>query len=145
MDKKAAILIAELARLPWNSTHFLTYSGSAEPAADGRPADGAPPSASGGQLADILLTTPDGAEVRMSDELADADFVMMIASADGAATAAAAIGDSCTLRGIMTAGMIFGEESEMKSAIAALRPNARVLLISKDQHDAAEILSTIGG
>ena len=44
----------------------------------------------------------------LHDELADADFVLMIATNGDGAAAAAAIGDVCVLRGIMTAGLVLG-------------------------------------
>ena len=76
-------------------------------------------------------------------QLANADFMMMIATADDGAEAATAIGNACTLRGIMTAGLVFAGSRDATAAVAALRPNARVLLVSRDEEDAAEVLSAV--
>ena len=80
---------------------------------------------------------------RLREQLAEADVVVMIATADDGAKAAAAIGDACTLRGIMTAGLILGERREVGAAVSALRPHARVLMVSKDEHDVSEVLTAL--
>ena len=76
--------------------------------------------------------------------MAEADFVMMIASEGRGAAAATTIGDACTLRGIMTAGLIVGTNGESGAALTALRPNARVLLVTGDARDATELLAAVG-
>jgi hypothetical protein len=86
----------------------------------------------------------DGRAVRMSDELADADFVMMIGTTDAGATAATAIGNACTLRGIMTAAVVLDTGGDVTAAVNALRPNAMVLLVSRDQRDVPGVLAALG-
>ena len=97
-----------------------------------------------GEYADLQLRTVDGESVRLSEELAEADFVMMIATEGRGAAAATTIGDACTLRGIMTAGLIVGTNGESAAALTALRPNARVLLVTGDEQDATELLAAVG-
>lgn len=84
----------------------------------------------------------------LNDELADADFVLMIATNGDGAAAAAAIGDVCVLRGIMTAGLILGSgdeaDAEVAGAVTALRPHSRVLLVSRDRRDAGGLLTALG-
>jgi hypothetical protein len=82
--------------------------------------------------------------VLLSAELADADFVMMIATTGSGAAAATAIGNACTLRGIMTAGVILGADGDVTDAVTALRPHARVLLVSEDQRDVSGVLTALG-
>ena len=94
LDDGAMSVVRGLADQEWNAARFLGC-------ADG--ADGP-----GGDYADLQLRTVDGHPVRLSEELAEADFVMMIATEGRGAAAAATIGDACTLRGIMTAGLIVG-------------------------------------
>jgi hypothetical protein len=132
LDEGATAVTRRLAAQRWHRAHFLSYA-----AADGR-------GDRDSELADLVLRTDDGSDVRLSDELADADFLMMIATADDGATAASAIGNACTLRGIMTAGLILGEGREVGAAVSALRPYARVLLVTDDEQDASEVLSAIG-
>ena len=79
-----------------------------------------------------------------ADELADADFVLMIATNGDGAAAAAAIGDVCVLRGIMTAGLVLASAQDEGAAVTALRPHSRVLLVSRDRRDAAGLLTALG-
>jgi hypothetical protein len=128
LDDGAMVLVRELAGQEWNAARFLGLP-------DGTPA---------GEYADLQLRTVDGEAVRLSDELARADFVMMIATDGGGAAAATTIGDACTLRGIMTAGLVVGANGESGPALTALRPNARVLLVTGDERDATELLAAVG-
>jgi len=128
LDDGAMALVRELAGQEWNAARFLGLP-------DGMPA---------GEYADLQLRTVDGEAVRLSDELARADFVMMIATEGAGAAAATTIGDACTLRGIMTAGLVVGANGESGPALTALRPNARVLLVTGDERDATELLAAVG-
>ena len=128
LDDGAMSVVRELARQEWNAARFLGCAGGAD----------------GGDYADLELCTVDGESVRLSEELAEADFVMMIATEGRSAAAAATIGDACTLRGIMTAGIILGTDGQSTAALAALRPNARVLLVTGDERDATELLAAVG-
>jgi hypothetical protein len=129
LDAGAAAIVRPLPEQPWLGAHFLRCSDAA-----GRP---------GNDIADLELTTMDGRSVRLSDELADADFVMMVATNDDGAAAATAIGNACTLRGIMTAAVVL-TGGDTDAAVNALRPNARVLLVSKDQRDVSGVLTALG-
>lgn len=82
--------------------------------------------------------------MRLDDDLRDADFVMMIATANDGAAAASAIGHACATRGITTAGIVLGIGYESDKAVTALRPHARVLLVTQDQQDIVEILGEVG-
>jgi hypothetical protein len=127
LDDGAMAVVRGLAGQEWHAARFLGCA--AGPAGD---------------YADLQLSTVDGQQVRLSAELAEADFVMMIATEGGGAAAAATIGDACTLRGIMTAGLIIGDDGESGAALTALRPNARVLLVTGDERDATELLAAVG-
>ena len=128
LDDGAMELVRELAGQEWNAARFL----------------GLPDDTPAGEYADLQLRTVQGESVRLSDELAEADFVMMIATEGRGAAAATTIGDACTLRGIMTAGLIVGTNGESGAALTALRPNARVLLVTGDERDASELLAAVG-
>jgi hypothetical protein len=128
LDDDALTLVTELAAQPWLAAQFLSYDG-------GAPGDG---------LADVLLHSVAGDAVRLSETLAETDFVMMIATADAGAAAASAIGTACTLRGITTAGLVVGTDGRASGAVAALRPHARVLLVTDDENDATELLAAVG-
>ncbi|HEY7046818.1 MAG TPA: hypothetical protein VH373_06320 [Jatrophihabitantaceae bacterium] len=130
LDAGAAVIVERLAARDWQGARFLRY----EPDhADGARRD----------LADVVLTSADG-DVPLSEQLPSTDFMMMIATVDDGAEAATAIGNACTLHGIMTAGLVFANGGDANAAVSALRPHARVLLVSHDEEDAAEVLSAVG-
>jgi hypothetical protein len=81
---------------------------------------------------------------RLDEDLRGADFVMMIATANDGATAASTIGQACAARGITTAGIVLGSSYRTADAVTALRPHARVLLVTEDPRDIAEILAEVG-
>ena len=76
-------------------------------------------------------------------QLADADVAIMVATADADGAAAAAIARACAERGIMTAGLILGEQLAVSGAVAALRPYARNLMVTNDEEDVAEVLRAL--
>jgi hypothetical protein len=134
LDAGAAAVVRELVDHTWMGTRFLTFDASTAPLVD---------VAADGRLADIVLSSADG-PVQLSDELIDADFTMMIATANDGAVAATVIGRACVLRGIMTAGVVLGEGHQVDAAVNALRPHARVLLVTNDRNDVAGIMSAVG-
>jgi hypothetical protein len=82
-------------------------------------------------------------EVRLADELTDADVAIMVGTAAADADAAAAIGRACAERGIMAAGLILGDRLEVAAAVAALRPYARNLMVTDDEDDVAAVLTAL--
>jgi hypothetical protein len=79
----------------------------------------------------------DGADVT------EADVVIMVATADADGDAAAELARTCFQRGIMTAGLILGDRREVASAVSALRPYARNLMVTDDEDDVAEVLTAL--
>jgi hypothetical protein len=131
LDEGAAAVVRGVADQPWRGARFFGYE----------PRTGA--IESNGHLADIVLRSADGSTARLSVELEGADVVVMIATADDGAEGAAVIGDACTLRGIMTAGLIIGEGRDAGLAVSALRPHARVLMRSRDGRDVSDVLKAL--
>jgi hypothetical protein len=129
LDAGAGEVIRPLTAEQWPGARFLTYE-------TGRNPDAA--------LDDLVLGTAGGSSERLGDVLDGADFVMMVATAGDGAPAASAIGMACTLRGITTAGLIVGTSGNADAAVQALRPHARVLLISQDGADVADVLAAVG-
>ena len=131
MDEQAAELARRLATSAerWRGGHFLVFEGVA-------PAGG-----------EARLRTTDGAQALLSEELADADVVVMLAGPTGghgaSAEAAAVIGDACAARSIMSAGLVVPGHGSVDEVVAALRPNAMVLVILQNGDDVAEILSAL--
>lgn len=132
LDPGASEVIRQVAAQSWGASHFLTY----------RP--GSPVLTSGGDLPDVVLYRADGStSLQFSQETEGADMVFMVATADDGAVAAAAIGEACWYRGITTGAVAFGDEANVRRAVAALRPHARVLLVTQDQDDVAALLTAL--
>ena len=130
LDQGAEAVVRTVAAAAWSSAKFFTCE-----------VPGAAPADAG--FADVVLRSVDGAESRLSDELAGVDVAVMVATEDGGAAAASAIGDACTLRGIMTAGLVLGHGGDARAAVAALRPYARVLMLTEDEADVSEVLTAL--
>ncbi len=133
LDPGASEVIRRVAAQPWGASHFLTY----------RP--GSPIATSeNGASPDVVLYSVDGStQLQFADEVAGADMVFMVATADDGADAAAVIGEACWLRGITTGGVVFGDEANLRRAVSALRPHARVLLVTQDEDDVAAVLTAL--
>ncbi len=132
LDEGAAEVVRRVADLPWGGARFLTYAGRTAPA-----------NGSNSSPATILLRAADGSETRLSEELADADVAIMIATADAGPEAASAIAQACALQGIMTAVLILGDRLEVGAAVSALRPYARVLMVTDDEDDVPAVLTAL--
>jgi len=76
-------------------------------------------------------------------EIEQSDVAIMVATADADGAAAAEIARECAERGIMTAGLILGEQGAVSAAVAALRPYARNLMVTNDEDDVAEVLRAL--
>jgi hypothetical protein len=129
LDSGAEAVVAPLTGRAWPGARFLACGAGPKVEAD---------------LDELVLTASGGDGERLADVLDDADFMLMVATAGDGAAAASAIGMACTLRGIMTAGLIVGTSRAADAAVRALRPHARVLLVSRDGDDVAELLTAVG-
>lgn len=136
LDDGAATVVRRVAQQEWNAARFFTL------VVDVPSAAGSPPVADGG-VPDIALRRTDGTNSLLSEQLADADVAVMVATIDGSAVAADAIGRACARRGIMTAGLVLGDQEAVATTLVALRPHAQVLLVTADEQDVAEVLTAL--
>ncbi|HTU72411.1 MAG TPA: hypothetical protein VMG38_02730 [Trebonia sp.] len=133
LDHRSAAIIREVAAESWGGGHFLVFESALPDDALLRRA----PDDSEGQNATTAL---------LSEELDGADTVVMVASAQASATAASLIGDAAAARGIMTAGLVVPAPAAAQAPdpiVAALRPNAMVLVVLRQATDLAEVLSAL--
>lgn len=131
LDKGAEAVVRHVAERPWVAARFFVCK-SPELLARSK-----------GDVADVVLVCTDGSESRLSEQLSGAEVAVMVATADDGAAVAGAIGDACTLRGIMTAGVVLAGGVSAGATVSALRPHARVLLVTRDEHDVFELLSAL--
>lgn len=131
LDEPASEVVTAVARGEWTGAHFLLID----------PETAEVPSDTVG--ADLVLRDPEGRESHLSEELEGADSVVLVATSASSPSAVQAIGESCRLRGIMTAGVVFGDDAQVRDAVSLLRPFARVLLVSREEDDVAEVLTAL--
>lgn len=129
LDKGAEEIVRKAASQQWQSAHFFTLDTS--PSND---------SYIGGSV-EVTLRSLDGDTIPLNQELDSVDVVVMVATQDTGAAAATTIAAACTVRGILTAGIITSTNAD--STVAALRPHARILIISADKNDLEYLLSAI--
>jgi hypothetical protein len=131
LDPRAATVARRIAEGPWAAAGFYTCEVTSGSGGGGGPEDG------------VLLRGLDGATSTLADALTGTDVVVVIATDDSGHAQAAAIGRSCGARAVMTAGLVLGDGFEAEDAVAALRPYARVLLLSADESDVFELLTAL--
>jgi hypothetical protein len=125
LDAAAAPVVRQVAEQPWADARFFTVT---VPNGNGH----------------LMLMSTDGEQAQLSDVLAGADVAVMVATDNDGATVASAIGDACTMRGIMTAGLVLAAgHSTADAAVSALRPHARVIMVTQDEHDVSEVLTAL--
>jgi hypothetical protein len=132
VDEGAAGIVRRAANELWTGdAHFLVF--------------GAPMSVDGldGPHVDATLRTVNGAEAVLSDELTDADVVVMVATTNAGADAVSVIGQACFARAVMTAGLVVAEGGAAERAVASLRPHAMVLVVTEDEEDVPEMLRAL--
>lgn len=140
LDDHAAELVERMAGQRWSGGHFLAFEAVVPPNGPNGPAG---PNGSPQPTADARLRRADGTPALLSEELNGADAVVMVAGAQASAEAASVIGDACALRSIMSAGLVVPGAARADEIVSALRPNAMVLVVLRDDQDIPEILSAL--
>jgi hypothetical protein len=130
LDTGANAIVERIAGLRWGSARF--YELAAQVGEVG-----------GGGSESVALRGVDGGQSNLLGVLDDADVVVMVATTGTDAAAATIIGAACTVRAIMTAGLVIGEPDVVASTVAAIRPHARVLMVSGDEHDVIDVLTAL--
>ena len=130
LDTGADAIVERISHQQWGHARFFTLAGPVAVVGDG-----------GSES--VTLRDADGAVSNLLAELEDADVVIMVATTESDAAAATIIGAACTVRGIMTAGLVIGERALVGATVAAVRPHARVLMVSGDERDVADVLTAL--
>ncbi|NNN18427.1 MAG: 3-methyl-2-oxobutanoate hydroxymethyltransferase [Acidimicrobiaceae bacterium] len=129
LDSGAEAIVRRVSLLPWNSASFYL----AETSWNKTGLEGGP--------AEVVLHRIDGSAASLNEELTGVDSVVMVATTEAGTEAAATIGAACAVRGIITAGLVFGEDNPQ--TVSALRPYARVLVVSRDESDLETVLTAM--
>jgi hypothetical protein len=132
LDAHAGEIVARIAENDWGSARFHTLA--------------APVVGDGGSESVTLSPVgpiANGHHPTLLDELEEADVVVMVATTGTDRSAATIIGAACTVRAIMTAGLVIGDYVEVAETVAAIRPHARVIMVSGDEHDVVDVLMAL--
>jgi hypothetical protein len=130
LDTGADAIVERISHESWGHARFFSLS---EPVGD----------VGDGGSESVTLRDTEGAVSSLLAELEDADVVIMVATTETDAAAATIIGAACTVRGIMTAGLVIGERALVGATVAAVRPHARVLMVSGDERDVIDVLTAL--
>lgn len=129
LDRPAGAVVRRVARRRWAAARFFAATGPVF-AATGP-----------GMLARIGEPGP---PVPLAPQLPGIDVAVLVATTGAGAEAAARIGSACRAKAIMTAGLVLdGGGSASREAVSALRPYARVLLVTSDEEDVVEVLTAL--
>ena len=131
LDEGAERVIREVAEQSWHDARFLMLDPDAPAVPENE------------HGADLVLRDHLGALTHLSEQLEGADSVVMVATTSRDVAPVRTIGEAAMLRGIMTAGIVFGDNETVREVVLAQRPYARVLLISREDDDLAEILTAL--
>ena len=130
LDTGADAIVERISHQHWGHARFFTLAGPVAVVGDG-----------GSES--VMLRDADGAVSNLLAELEDADVVIMVATTESDAAAATIIGAACTVRGIMTAGLVIGDRALVGATVVVLRPHARVLMVSGDERDVIDVLTAL--
>lgn len=130
MGETATLSVREIASETWAGARFYFLD---------------PPTAAGESDSSntFRLRDLDGKQSTVAEILDTADVAVMVLTSNDGADAARAIGQECSRRSIMTAGLIFAPYGEVDDALASLRPHARVIVVSRVATDVFEVLSAL--
>lgn len=128
LDPAATRIVGDLAALPWEGGRFFFY-GTGEP---------------GGGPDEASLTTLDGQQTGLVEQIAGSDSVVMIATEQADPRAAEFIGDVCAEHRVMSAAFLVGAAyQQLDATLRALRPNAMVLVLVQDETDLPDFLTAL--
>ena len=132
LDQPSERVVKELAGGRWNRASFLTASAFA-------PRKGESLS---GWLSDLA-----GRTKNLIEEIESADLVVMVATAGESAQAASLIGEACSLKRVMTTGLILGSaessDEALSKTLAQLRPWAVMLVIASAEEYIEDMLAAL--
>ncbi|MBP1876320.1 hypothetical protein LPJGGPFB_05225 [Ensifer adhaerens] len=136
LDAASFEVLVELAGREWSDAHFLGF------------VETKPASETLHMLpVDAVLKGLDGSHVNLADEVADADVIVMVATAGATAEVAEVIGNACFVRNKLPTGLVLSAPEvsyEMLSrTLINMRPFAAMLVISNGVEYVSEMLSAL--
>ena len=134
LDRESEAVIKRLSRSGWTNASFLIALPSDPPRRE--------PFSMRGWLSDLA-----GEALNLAEEIDGADLVVMIATAGSNTEAASIIGEACSLKRVMTTGLILAEPSVSDAALSRslsqLRPWALMLVVASGEEYIADMLTAL--
>ena len=134
LDRESEAVIKRLSRSGWTNASFLIALPSDPPRHE--------PFSMRGWLSDLA-----GEALNLAEEIDGADLVVMIATAGSNTEAASIIGEACSLKRVMTTGLILAEPSVSDAALSRslsqLRPWALMLVVASGEEYIADMLTAL--
>jgi hypothetical protein len=137
LDAPGEDVVRRLSADPWTHATFLTAAGVSEGARSRVASD------------DLMVPLRDlsGQPRTLSDEVSTADLIVMVASAEGNAHAAEAIGRACSLRRVTTTTLLVGAtestDTALSTTLAQLRPWSLMLVLARDEAYIRDMLTAL--
>lgn len=134
LDQRSERVVKSLAQRKWNRASFFTAS-----AFGGAPKKGESLS---GWLSDLA-----GRTKNLVEEIDGADLVVMVATAGESTQAASLIGEACSLKRVMTTGLILGSadvsDETLSKTLSQLRPWSLMLVIASAEEYIEDMLHAL--
>jgi hypothetical protein len=134
LDQPSERVVKSLAQRQWSRATFFTAS-----AFGGAPKAG---ESFAGWLSDLA-----GRTKNLIDEVNTADLVVMIAAAGESTGAASIIGEACSLKRVMTTGLILGgadkSDEALSKTLSQLRPWSLMLVVASAEEYVEDMLRAL--
>ncbi len=134
LDPRSERVVKNLAQGRWNRATFFTASAFGSAPKQGE--------SFSGWLSDLA-----GRTKNLIEEIDSADLVVMVATAGENAQAASLIGEACSLKRVMTTGLIMGStdvsDETLSKTLAQLRPWALMLVIASAEEYIQDMLTAL--
>ena len=134
LDHPSERVVKKLAKAQWSRATFFTAT-----AFGGAPKAG---ESFAGWLSDLA-----GRTKNLVEEVDSADLVVMVAAAGESAGAASIIGEACSLKRVMTTGLILGgadkSDEALSKTLSQLRPWALMLVIASAEEYVEDMLRAL--
>jgi hypothetical protein len=134
LDQPSERVVKNLAQGRWNRATFFTASAFGSAPRKGE--------SFAGWLSDLA-----GRTKNLVEEIDSADLVVMVAAAGENAQAASIIGEACSLKRVMTTGLILGSadvsDETLSKTLAQLRPWVLMLVIASAEEYIADMLTAL--
>jgi hypothetical protein len=135
LDDRSLSALMALKDRPWNGARFLRYL-RAEAVSEHLPT----------LAVDALLEDAEGRRTSLREEVAEADVIVMVATAGGAAREAAEIiGNTCSVLGKLATGLVLkiAEDEDLAVTLRAMRPHAAMLVVSNAEDYIGDMLMAL--